>query len=137
MGTTEGVEVRRATVTDAATAGRLLFDFNTEFESPTPSAAEFTARFAALIPRDDVIVLLAVGQGFVSPTLTALVAAEAPPERRGEVLGWVQSSGAMARIVGPVSAGILFDAVGPGAPFLVGAVFYGVALAVVAGIDRQ
>ena len=59
------------------------------------------------------------------------------PERRGEVLGWVQSSGAMARIVGPVSAGILFDAVGPGAPFLVGAVFYGVALAVVAGIDRQ
>lgn len=59
MGTTEGVEVRRATVTDAATAGRLLFDFNTEFESPTPSAAEFTARFAALLPRDDVIVLLA------------------------------------------------------------------------------
>lgn len=94
----------------------------------------YATEWAMLVPA---IVLLAVGQGFVSPTLTALVAAEAPPERRGEVLGWVQSSGAMARIVGPVSAGILFDAVGPGAPFLVGAVFYGVALAVVAGIDRQ
>ena len=94
----------------------------------------YATQWAMLVPA---IVLLAVGQGFVSPTLTALVAAEAPPERRGEVLGWVQSSGAMARIVGPVSAGILFDAVGPGAPFLVGAVFYAVALAVVAGIDRQ
>jgi GNAT superfamily N-acetyltransferase len=59
MGASGGVEVRRATVTDAATAGRLLFDFNTEFGSPTPSAAEFAARFAALLPRDDVIVLLA------------------------------------------------------------------------------
>jgi hypothetical protein len=36
-----------------------------------------------------------------------------------------------------VSAGILFDVIGPGAPFLVGAVFYAVALAVVVGIDRQ
>jgi multidrug resistance protein len=94
----------------------------------------YATQWAMLVPA---IVLLAVGQGFVSPTLTALVAAEAPPERRGEVLGWVQSSGAMARIVGPVSAGILFDVIGPGAPFLVGAVFYAVALAVVVGIDRQ
>lgn len=59
MGASEEIEVRRATVTDAATAGRLLFDFNTEFESPTPTAAEFAARFALLLPRDDVIVLLA------------------------------------------------------------------------------
>lgn len=59
MGASVEIEVRRATVTDAATAGRLLFDFNTEFESPTPTAAEFAARFAVLLPRDDVIVLLA------------------------------------------------------------------------------
>lgn len=59
MGAFEEIEVRRATVSDAATAGRLLFDFNTEFESPTPTAAEFAARFAVLLPRDDVIVLLA------------------------------------------------------------------------------
>lgn len=59
MGRSEEVEVRRATVTDAATVGRLLFDFNTEFESPTPSAEEFARRFAELLLRDDVIVLLA------------------------------------------------------------------------------
>jgi ribosomal protein S18 acetylase RimI-like enzyme len=59
VGTSEGFEVRRATVTDAATVGGLLFDFNTEFESPTPSAEQFARRFEELLPRDDVIVLLA------------------------------------------------------------------------------
>lgn len=59
MSSSEGVAVRRATATDAATAGRLLFDFNTEFESPTPSAEAFASRFRDLLPRDDVIVLLA------------------------------------------------------------------------------
>lgn len=51
--------VRAAEVADAATVGRLLFDFNTEFETPTPSADEFAARFADLLARDDVLVLLA------------------------------------------------------------------------------
>ncbi|MGR2753371.1 GNAT family N-acetyltransferase [Agromyces arachidis] len=37
----------------------MLFDFNTEFESPTPSAQEFSRRFERLLDRDDVIVLLA------------------------------------------------------------------------------
>lgn len=59
MGTTDGFEVRRATVADAAATGLLLFDFNTEFESPTPSAGEFAGRFESLLPRDDVLVLLA------------------------------------------------------------------------------
>jgi ribosomal protein S18 acetylase RimI-like enzyme len=59
VGTSDGFEVRRATVTDAATVGGLLFDFNTEFESPTPSAEQFARRFEELLPRDDVIVLLA------------------------------------------------------------------------------
>ena len=51
--------MRRATAADAPVVGALLFDFNTEFESPTPSAEEFAARFAVLLTRDDVIVLLA------------------------------------------------------------------------------
>lgn len=50
--------VRRAEPTDAAVVGRLLHDFNTEFETPTPSAADFAARFATLLARDDVVVLL-------------------------------------------------------------------------------
>ncbi len=59
------VGVRRATTADSDVVGRLLFDFNTEFETPTPSAEEFAGRFAELLGRDDVVVLLS---GDVSPT---------------------------------------------------------------------
>lgn len=54
-----GFGLRLAEVADAATVGALLFDFNTEFESPTPSAAEFAERFTRLLLRDDVLVVLA------------------------------------------------------------------------------
>lgn len=59
MGSSARCEIRAATAADAAVVGGLLFDFNTEFESPTPSAEAFAARFATLLERDDVIVLLA------------------------------------------------------------------------------
>jgi ribosomal protein S18 acetylase RimI-like enzyme len=55
----DGVAVRRATPDDAAVVGRLLWDFNTEFETETPSAEEFAGRFARLLGRDDQLVLLA------------------------------------------------------------------------------
>jgi GNAT superfamily N-acetyltransferase len=43
---------------EAGLVGRLLHDFNTEFEAPTPSAEEFAARFADLLDRDDLLVLV-------------------------------------------------------------------------------
>lgn len=55
----DGVAVRRATPDDAAVVGRLLWDFNTEFETETPSPEEFAGRFARLLGRDDQLVLLA------------------------------------------------------------------------------
>jgi len=51
--------VFRAGVHHAQLVGRLLFDFNTEFETLGPDAEEFTGRFVALLGRDDVIVLVA------------------------------------------------------------------------------
>lgn len=51
--------VRIATADDAEVVGGLLHDFNVEFDTPTPSAAEFAARFAVLLQRDDVVVLVA------------------------------------------------------------------------------
>ncbi|GAA1770741.1 GNAT family N-acetyltransferase [Agromyces humatus] len=51
--------MRRATTADASLVGRLLFDFNTEFESVTPSAEELGSRFGTLLGREDVLVLLA------------------------------------------------------------------------------
>ncbi|MET2011681.1 GNAT family N-acetyltransferase [Microbacterium chocolatum] len=52
-------EVRVAGVADADAIGRLLFDFNTEFDSATPNAATLADRFSTLLVRDDVRVLLA------------------------------------------------------------------------------
>jgi GNAT superfamily N-acetyltransferase len=53
------VEVALATTNEAGIVGKLLWEFNTEFESPTPSAAEFARRFTTLLTREDVLVLLA------------------------------------------------------------------------------
>jgi GNAT superfamily N-acetyltransferase len=51
--------VWRATAAHADVVGRLLFDFNTEFETPGPTAEEFSARLAWVLERDDVVALLA------------------------------------------------------------------------------
>jgi GNAT superfamily N-acetyltransferase len=50
--------VFRATAAHAEIVGHLLFDFNTEFDTAGPGAQEFGARFARLLERDDVFVLL-------------------------------------------------------------------------------
>ncbi|WP_418064502.1 GNAT family N-acetyltransferase [Pimelobacter simplex] len=53
------MRVRLAGPADGYVVGGLLFDFNTEFEVPTPSAADFGDRFTALLAREDVLVVLA------------------------------------------------------------------------------
>ena len=83
------------------------------------------------------MVLISVGQGIASPSTTTLVAEAAPPERRGEALGYQQSAGAFARIAGPVIAGALFDNAGIGSPYLVGGVLFLVATATIWGITRS
>jgi MFS transporter, DHA1 family, tetracycline resistance protein len=80
------------------------------------------------------LVLLVVGQGLATPTLATLVADRAHDRRRGGALGFQQSAGALARIVGPVMGGILFQHVGVAAPYAVGAAMVGVALLLVAGL---
>lgn len=50
---------RAAGPADAGLVGRLLHEFNVEFDEPTPAAADFARRFATLLARDDVLVLLA------------------------------------------------------------------------------
>jgi MFS family permease len=75
--------------------------------------------------------LLAFGQGIATPSTTALVTEAAPPERRGEVLGYQQSVSAFARIVGPITAGLLFDGVNAGTPYVLGGVLFFAALGAV------
>jgi GNAT superfamily N-acetyltransferase len=51
--------VRIAGLADAAAAGRLLHDFNSEFAAPTPGPDVLEQRLRAMLGRDDVLVLLA------------------------------------------------------------------------------
>ncbi|MDX2355361.1 GNAT family N-acetyltransferase [Dietzia sp. PP-33] len=52
-------EVREATAADATSLGGLLHDFNSEFDCPSPSAAEAADRFRRLLDRDDVLAVVA------------------------------------------------------------------------------
>ncbi|WP_326968888.1 GNAT family N-acetyltransferase [Arthrobacter sp. CG_A4] len=53
-----GQRPRRATMADAAVVARMLYDFNTEFSTPTPGVRELQARLKLLLAGDDVVVLL-------------------------------------------------------------------------------
>ena len=51
-------EVRRATVADSEAIGRLLHDFNTEFDEPTPGADALAKRVGRLLEEGELMVLL-------------------------------------------------------------------------------
>lgn len=62
------VDVRIATVADAAEVGRLLDAFNREFDDPTPGADVLAARLGRILAGDDCFAVLAdsVGCAFVA-----------------------------------------------------------------------
>jgi ribosomal protein S18 acetylase RimI-like enzyme len=55
----EAPTIVRATAAEAAVVGRLLHEFNAEFDFGGPGPEEFAARFGTLLAREDVVVLLA------------------------------------------------------------------------------
>lgn len=77
------------------------------------------------------LVLLAVGQGCASPSITEIVSEVAPTDARGAALGFQQSSYAVARVVGPPIAGLLFDHAGVPSPYIAGALLCVVGLVLV------
>ena len=81
--------------------------------------------------------LLSLGQGVSGPSGGALVAELAPVERRGEAIGYQQSTAAFGRVAGPVMAGALFDHVGISAPFLVSGILIVFAVGSVWSITRS
>lgn len=83
------------------------------------------------------VLIIAFGQGIAGPSVLSLVAELVPEDRRGEALGYQQSAGALGRIVGPVVAGVVFDSINEGAPYVVSAVLFLAAFAVVRTARRQ
>jgi GNAT superfamily N-acetyltransferase len=55
--------VRRATREDAAVLGRLLWDFNTEFETETDDADVLAERFARILELPEIVAVLAEDGG--------------------------------------------------------------------------
>jgi GNAT superfamily N-acetyltransferase len=95
----ENVAARRAQPDDAEAVGRLLDDFNTEFDTPTPGTAILTRRLQTLLAGPSTIAYL-VGEpaaGVALVTLRSNVWYDGPvalldelyvaPDRRGHGLG--------------------------------------------------
>lgn len=73
--------------------------------------------------------LLSVGEGAVTPTVTALLSLASSSRTQGETLGLAQGMAGLGRILGPLAAGWLF-ASSTSAPFVLGSALTLVALAV-------
>jgi DHA1 family tetracycline resistance protein-like MFS transporter len=76
------------------------------------------------------VTLVGTGFGVSIPLLSTLASTIAGEERQGAVLGFAQSSGGLARTIGPVWGGFLFAHLGTGAPFTGGAIAAALALAI-------
>ena len=70
--------------------------------------------------------VLAVGMGFNGPALTSLISRFSSAEDQGGVLGLTQSLNSLARIVGPLYGGFVFDRFGIGVPFVSSSAFMAV-----------
>jgi MFS family permease len=55
------------------------------------------------------VALIAIGSGLTRPPLFALLQKSAPAEERGLTFGVAQSGASLARIIGPVFAGWMYD----------------------------
>ncbi|MGK2961848.1 MAG: MFS transporter [Gemmatimonadaceae bacterium] len=103
-------------------------------------AAAFTLGFA-LVPSIwrvpllyGVAFFIAVGQGLCYPALTSLVSRVAPENERGSLLGLATSVGSLARFIGPLLAGFLYDLAEAAGAFYGGAVIMAAALAIAVAV---
>ena len=76
--------------------------------------------------------LMALGSGLAIPALTSLVSRRAGELHQGAVLGGMQSLLSLTLILGPALAGLLYERMGLGAPYLSGGMLAGAALLVAA-----
>ena len=105
-------------------------------------AASFTLGFV-LVPSIwrvpllyGVAFFIAIGQGLCYPALTSLVSKVAPESERGSMLGLATSVGSLARFLGPILAGFLYDLAGAAGAFYGGAVLMAAALAIAVSMWR-
>jgi DHA1 family tetracycline resistance protein-like MFS transporter len=66
--------------------------------------------------------LTAIGTGLLTPSLSSYVSRRATPETQGLTLGVLQSMNALARVLGPLVAGVLYQRFGMRGPYAAGTV---------------
>jgi MFS family permease len=80
--------------------------------------------------------LIAIGQGLCYPALTALLSKIAPESERGSLLGLATSVGSLARFLGPLLSGFLYDLGGAAGAFYGGGVLMAASLAIALRMRR-
>jgi MFS family permease len=67
------------------------------------------------------LAILSLGYGLASPSIASLISRSTASHMQGEVLGINQSALSLARICGPIAGGIVYNVMGPAAPYMGGA----------------
>ena len=94
-----------------AIAGVLLFVTGLVIVAQAPTLAGTVAG----------LLLCGTGLGGYNPSASALASKQSRGHDRGAVLGTYVASASLARVLGPFTSGAFYAALGPSAPFLVGA----------------
>ncbi|MGH8013823.1 MAG: MFS transporter [Candidatus Binataceae bacterium] len=81
------------------------------------------------------LALLSLGYGFASPSVASLISRRSERHQQGEVLGVNQSALSLARIFGPIAAGLVYELAGPVAAYAGGGAVALAALALAASIE--
>jgi len=81
--------------------------------------------------------LLSLGYGLASPSVASLISRSTGRDQQGEVMGVNQSALSLARIFGPVAGGLVYQWLGPAAPYVGGAVVALAGLLLTRGIETR
>jgi MFS transporter, DHA1 family, tetracycline resistance protein len=76
-------------------------------------------------------VVTALGTALHMPSVSSYISRQVGADRQGTTLGLMQSAGALARAIGPLLWGVLYDGLGLRAPFYIAALATALLLAVV------
>ncbi len=82
------------------------------------------------------LILIASGYGFGTTAVATLISRRTARELQGEALGLNQSVLSLARVLGPIAGGMVYQAMGPAAPYLGGAAVAAVAMVLAARISH-
>jgi predicted MFS family arabinose efflux permease len=75
-----------------------------------------------LISTTALMALMAFGQSVAFPNVSALISRNSDADRQGQVLGLNNATSALARVTGPLCAGLVFSGISINGPFWMGAV---------------